>query len=324
MSQAGGVSSSTDAIVHASRNVPTAQLGETTSAVLARIVGGSRFDSVAEVAVLDGTRLAGVAQMEDVLAASPSTPLDDLMDADPPVIGPGEDQEVAAAKAVAHRESNLAVVDSDRQFIGLIPAHRMLGVLLAEHEEDLARLSGYLEDSRSARSASEEGLLLRFWHRFPWLLVGLAAAMSAAALVSSFEESLAANLQLAFFIPGIVYIADAVGTQTETLVVRGLSLGVSVAEVMRKELLTGLALGAALSALALPALIWWVGPEIALTVSLSIWAACAVAAVVAMALPWAFARLEKDPAFGAGPLATVVQDLLSLAIYFTVAAWIVT
>jgi magnesium transporter len=56
----------------------------------------------------------------------------------------------------------------------------------------------------------------------------------------------------------------------------------------------------------------------------SLAAACAVATVVAMSLPWLMARLGRDPAFGSGPLATVVQDLLSLVIYFAVATVIIT
>ena len=65
-----------------------------------------------------------------------------------------------------HQESSLAVVGPDGRFLGLIPPHRMLGVLLEEHREDMARLSGYLHQSAGARAASREGLSLRFWHRF--------------------------------------------------------------------------------------------------------------------------------------------------------------
>ena len=92
-----------------------------------------------------------------------------------------------------------------------------------------------------------------------------------------------------------------------------------VGGVMRRELLTGLSLGVVLGILAFPAIAWWVGPQVALTVAISIWAASTVAAGVAMALPWAFSKSNIDPAFGSGPLATVVQDLLSIAIYFAVA-----
>jgi len=57
---------------------------------------------------------------------------------------------------------------------------------------------------------------LRLWHRLPWLAMGLAGAMISAGLMAAFETQLQANLLIAFFVPGIVYLADAVGTQTET------------------------------------------------------------------------------------------------------------
>jgi magnesium transporter len=82
--------------------------------------------------------------------------------------------------------------------------------------------------------------------------------------------------------------------------------------------------GGALSLVFYPfALWWWDEADVAFAVSLSLLAACSVATAVAMALPWLFQRLGRDPAFGSGPLATVIQDLLSIVIYFGVALAIV-
>ena len=129
------------------------------------------------------------------------------------------------------------------------------------------------------------------------------------------------DVRLAFFIPGIVYMADAVGTQTETLVIRGLSVNVPIRRVFRREILTGLLVGLVLSAITFPA-VWLIlgSPELALTLSLSLVAACGVATAVAMSLPWLMSRGGRDPAYGSGPLATVTQDLLSLVIYFAIAS----
>lgn len=122
----------------------------------------------------------------------------------------------------------------------------------------MARLGGYLHDTAAARRASEERVVRRFWHRLPWLLVGLAGALLAAILVGVFEDALRRNVVLAFFVPGIVYMADAVGTQTETLVIRGLSVGVPIRMVLKRELLTGLAIGVTLAVAFLP-VAWWGG-----------------------------------------------------------------
>jgi magnesium transporter len=306
----------TSALAYATQRVPIASPFDLAADVLSRLRGPQDYESIAEVAVVDGERLIGVVRLEDLVVSPAQTPIADFMDPDPPSVRPGADQETAAAKAVQHQECSLAVIDEGGRFMGLIPPHRMLSVLLEEHREDLARISGYLHESARARGASEEQLLKRFWHRFPWLLAGLAAAMAAAAMVAAFEQGLATHLELAFFVPGVVYIADAIGTQTETLVVRGLSVGVSVAAVMRRELITGVALGVVLGAIAYPVVALWLDPQIALTVSVSLMAASTVATGVAMALPWLFSTLDIDPAFGSGPLATVIQDLLSIAIYF--------
>jgi magnesium transporter len=193
-------------------------------------------------------------------------------------------------------------------------------VLAAEHEEDLARLAGFRHDFEAARNTSEEPVRRRFEHRLPWLVLGLIGAVTAADLIARFETQLGANLVLLYFIPGIVYIADAVGTQTETIVVRGLSLGIPMRNMVGRELLTGSAVGFALAAVATP-LVWWHWGEaaLALSVGLSMFATCATATTAAMALPWMFHRSGIDPAFGSGPLATVIQDLLSIWIYLIVA-----
>ena len=124
---------------------------------------------------------------------------------------------------------------------------------------------------------------------------------------------------LVFFIPGIVYMADAVGTQTETRIIRGLSVGVPVGEVVRRELLTGVLVGLAVSVVFLPVALWRWDSDVALAAALALLAACSTATVVAMALPWLLSRMGRDPAYGSGPLATVIQDLASILIYFVIA-----
>ena len=161
-----------------------------------------------------------------------ATPVAELMDPDPPTTAPDTDQEVAAWRAVQHGESSLALVDDDGRLLGVVPPHRLLAVLLAEHDEDVARLAGLPGTTDPARTASREPVRRRLAHRLPWLLLGLGGALLTAALMGGFEERLAANVMIAFFVPGIVYMADAVGTQTETLLIRGLSVGVGVRQVL--------------------------------------------------------------------------------------------
>jgi magnesium transporter len=246
------------------------------------------------------------------------------MDRDPPVVRPGVDQEVAAWQAVRRDESALCVVDAAGRFLGLIPPRRLLAVLLAEHEEDLSRLGGFVRSTTTIRATSEEPVQRRVRHRLPWLFVGLIGALLAADVVGWFAAQLQRNVMLAFFIPGIVYLADAVGTQTETIVVRGLSIGVAMRRMASRELLAGVAIGLALAALAGP-LVWWRWQDglLALSVALAILAACSTATVAALLLPWCFDAAGVDPAFGSGPLATLLQDLLSIVIYFGIGSAII-
>lgn len=303
--------------------VPTCTPSDLVSVVRERMVGRA-FDCADEVVVCETTaapsKLIGLIPMERLLAADGDRTAAEIMDADPPIVGPEMNQERAAWKAVHHGESSLAVLDGAGNFHGLIPPTRLLGALLRDHDEDFARLGGYLSSTASARLATEEPLGRRLWHRLPWLIVGLAGAAASAWMVGGFEGEIAEDIRVAFFVPGVVYMADAVGTQTEAIIIRGLSVGASLRRSFRLEALTGVAVGLIMGAVSFPA-VWLVlgSFPLAAVVSLSLISACGVATVVAMLLPWLMIRLGRDPAFGSGPLATVAQDLLSLLIYFAIA-----
>jgi len=311
------------AAAHISREVPVAA-PQTTARDIRAYLQSRQFESVADIAVCESGKLLGLIRIEDVLAAAGETRAQELMDNDPPAVHPGADQELAAWKAVRHGESSLAVVDDSGGFIGLIPPRRLISVFLHEHEEDMARLGGYLRGTSAARSASEEPILRRFWHKLPWLALGLLGAILAADIVAAFEGKLQENVMLAFFIPGIVYLADAVGTQTETVVIRGLSVGVGIRRFALREIVTGFLVGLVLAAAFFPIALWrWGDSEVALSVSLSLLAACSIATAVAMTLPALFQAIGRDPAFGSGPLATVIQDLLSIVIYLSISTLLV-
>jgi magnesium transporter len=281
---------------------------------------GRRFESAGEIVVCDPAgRLLGLVNLEDLLAAGPEQRLEEIMDADPPAVTAGVDQEIAAWRAIRRRETSLAVVDERGRFEGLIAPQRLFEVLLWEHDEDTARLGGFLRSSAEAQSASDEPVLRRLWHRLPWLILGLLGAVAVADLMALFEAQLQASVLLAFFVPGIVYLADAIGTQTETLVIRGMSVGIRMERVFLRELVTGLLIGLALAALLFPVVWWrWGRADLACAVSLALLAASSIASLVAMLLPWVLRVLRQDPAFAAGPLATVLQDLLSVLTYFLV------
>jgi magnesium transporter len=312
------------AAAHATARVPVARPAQAVGEVRTGLAG-QVYECADDIAVLDGAALVGVVPIERLLGTPAEVRIQDVMDSDPPVVAPGEDQEVAAWKMVNRGESSIAVVDGAGRFLGLIPPHRMLSVLLAEHDEDLARLGGYLAGTAQARQAAEERISRRLWHRLPWLLIGLLGAMASAVIVGAFEHQLEEKVLLVVFVPAVVYMADAVGTQTEAVVIRGLSVGVKLRPILGRELLTGLMIGLAIGvAFFCFALLAWDDARVAVAVALALVASCSIATILAMALPWTFQRFGSDPAFGSGPLATVVQDLVSIAVYLGIATLIAT
>ncbi len=309
---------------HSTARVPVIAPAQSAAAAR-RYMAGRSFDSVEEIVVLDQGRLVGLLALSRLLEAPGEVPVAELADPDPVVIRAGEAEEKAAWQLVRRQQSNLVVLDAGDCFVGLVPAHQLLGRLLAQHDEDAARLGGYLASSGRARLAAEEPIVRRLLHRLPWLLVGLVGAMASALLVGSFEAELSKNVLLAFFVPAVVYMADAVGTQTETLLIRGMSASIDMRTVIRRELVTGVLIGLLVGLAFFPfALVGWGDGDVALGVALALIGSCSIATSVATFLPRLLARLGSDPAFGSGPLATIVQDLLSIAVYFAIAVPIAT
>jgi magnesium transporter len=301
------------------RDVPRAHPSQSAGAALRAILGRS-FESATDVAVVDGDVLRGVVALEALLEADSERPIGELANRTFASVPAQADREHAAAMAARLGTRTVAVVGGGGRFAGFVPPERLIGVLFQEHEEDLARLGGSLARSSVAMQASLEAIPRRLWHRLPWLGLGLIGAMLSAAIVASFEEELRAEVLLAFFVPAVVYMADAVGTQTETVVIRGMSLGVPIRDVAVRELLTGVIIGSLIAvSFFLFALVVWESTRVAAVVSLSLLVSTSLATAVAMLLPYLLARLGRDPAFGAGPLATVIQDLLSIAAYFGIA-----
>ena len=307
---------------HVKTAVPVFGPNDTVDQILGRM-RQKRFDSASLIAICEDKQLVGAVRMEDLLAAPGDLPVEELMDPQPPVAHPDDDQEVAAWRAVQRGDSAVPVTSPEGRFLGLVPPSALVEVLLHEHEHDMSRLGGFLHNTAATRRTSSEPIPRRYWHRLPWLLLGLAGAAVAAVITSFFEEDLRNNLVLALFLPGIVYLADAVGTQTETIVIRGLSVGVPISRVARSELVTGLLVGLTISICFIPVAALFGNLALAVTVALALFAAVCTATTVAMSLPYLLTRMGKDPAFGSGPLATVIQDLLSITIYFLIASWLV-
>lgn len=160
--------------------------------------------------------------------------------------------------------------------------------------------------------------------RLPWLILGLLGGTAASFLVSKFEQVLAENIGLAFFLPMIVYMSDAVGTQTETIFVRTLAREkFNFYKYILKEACIGALIGATLGLLIGIIASIWLGTEIGFIVGLAMFINITIAPIVAIVIPEILFREHNDPALGAGPITTVIQDFISLFIYFLVATAVI-
>ncbi|MEM5766538.1 MAG: magnesium transporter [Candidatus Aenigmatarchaeota archaeon] len=150
----------------------------------------------------------------------------------------------------------------------------------------------------------------------------------AATIVSFFETILSKYLILAAFIPVLVYVSDAAGTQSETLIVRGFALDpkLSIKRWIKRELLVSLylALVCGLLLAILELLGWQRNFSIAWVVGLSMFLGIMAGTSISTFLPIILKKLNVDPAFAAGPFATLLSDITTLAIYFVIAGIFLT
>lgn len=160
--------------------------------------------------------------------------------------------------------------------------------------------------------------------RLPWLIVGLIGGIAATFLSAQFESVLTKDIHLAFFIPIIVYMADALGTQTENVYVRNVAREkIHFGKYLIKETMLGLSLGTLFGFISgFFAYVWLRDLNLAITVGLALLITMSLSPLVALAVPSILQYEKKDPAVGAGPMTTVIQDILSLFIYFSVATLI--
>jgi magnesium transporter len=311
---------------HISTQAVIAHPGETAMVVRSRIRELQRTDWDLVCVVEREGRLLGTLTAAQLLALPDEAELGAASEQfHSPRVLPGTDQELMASMALHHGVAAVAVVDQSDRLVGVVGPARLMAILRREHVEDLHRLAGITREADHAREAIEEPPMRRARHRLPWLVDGLGGSMVGTFVVARFESALAAKPALAVFVPGLVYLADAIGTHSEAVAVRGLSLShAGLARLLSGELRTGLLIGLVLALLSFP-MVWLVFGELRLAaaVTLALAGASTLASVLGLLLPWLLVRVGSDPAYGSGPLATIVQDVLSLLIYFACVTLIV-
>lgn len=283
---------------------------------------GHKFECADTVFVTDAEgRLEGIVRINDLLADG-ERQIVEIMEPEHEAVRCGDDQEQIAMLAMELNMIAVPVVDDDARLIGAVPPEALFRILRAEHMEDLQRLAGITPYEKGPVVALDAPLHDRFRRRLPWLIFGLLASSVITFVMAEFEQTLEANVAVAFFIPALVYIAGAIGAQAVSVAVRGLSAeSISITGLLHDELIIGTAIGASLGLISSIMVLAVFGDSIlSLAVGLAVLGGGAVSSVIGFGLPWIFVRFGSDPALGSGPICTIIQDVASLFIYFVLAS----
>jgi magnesium transporter len=317
------------ALDHIITKVPVAYPHQTVGEVL-RTVREGKWESSHHIFIINNKKerkYLGVLSTRVLLESSDEVKISEIFKKDYPSLGSHTHEDSVAILAIRHDLDTVPVIRTETsEFLGTVDAEELLDILHESHAEKLLQRAGVLRDSGETivdifRARVSKMVRLRL----PWLLVGLFGGMATTLLISQFEPLLGQVVALAFFIPVIAYMNDAVGTQTVTLFVRGLALEkVLVKHYVLKELAVGLIIGTVLGLLIfLFSLLVFGSLAVAETVGLAMFIGITISTMVALSFTYAFYKLGKDPAVGVDPLVTIVQDTLSVLIYLLIASALV-
>lgn len=296
--------------------IPTCRPDDTAAAILEGLVGET-WDSADTIYVLDGGALIGRIDVADLLGSADSTPASHLMEPAKARLSPDADREHAVFLAIRKDRDEIPVVDRDGRLVGAVTSQAIIDTMHREHLEDALLRAGIQRTEFRIADLASARVRVAVRSRAPWLLFGLAVGLLISVISSQFEATLRDSIALAFFLPVVAYIADSVGTQSEAIAVRAFAVtDVDYRSYLLRESLVGLVIGTMIGVLGgLSAALIASSPQIGVVVGLSLFVSSAVATVIASLIPIGFLLLDMDPALGSGPLATALQDVISIVIY---------
>lgn len=307
-----------------SLNVPIVHAADTIRDVKKILVDPTiNFDSINYIYVLNKEKhLIGVISVKEVMKSPEDETIDQNMQKDVVYVRPHTHQERAAYVAIKNSIKEIPVVDKEGVFKGVVLSDTILKITKDELTEDMLLLEGiYSKDYADVSTISNSP-----WHlmkkRLPWLIVGLGGGLFAAQVIGFFETLLEQQVILVSFLPLMVYMSDAIGSQSQTIFIRYTALNneVSFVNYLWKEVIVGTFMAAVLAVL----LGIFVGllyePFLGTVVGTALFFAIVISVKIAILIPWFLVRLHKDPAIGSGPFATIVRDILSILIYFTISS----
>ncbi|MBW2337414.1 MAG: magnesium transporter [Deltaproteobacteria bacterium] len=264
-------------------------------------------------------KLVGVSSLRQLVVVPPVTPLKEFMTTDVFSVQTDMDQEEVAKLVARYDILAVPVVDGSNRLVGIVTVDDVIDILRKEATEDILKMAGAGEEFVETKSILKSTRI-----RLPWLFASCMGGIFAFFIIGEFESSLSKFTYLAAFIPVIMGMGGNIGTQSSTIVVRGLATGRihvrDIWSVVLKELTIGVILGLVYGLLiGFVAQFRYSMEALALSVSLAVICSMSIAALVGSLVPMGFARINIDPAVATGPLVTTSIDIISVFFYFLIA-----
>ena len=272
----------------------------------------------------DDNRLVGVASLRALATTRSDTLLKDIMVKRVHSVRPETDQEDVAQIVAQYNYLAVPVLDADDHLIGIVTVDDVVDVIREEATEDFLQMAGAGKDREILLKSSWENARARL----PWLFASWIGGIVAATIIGAFEHMLQSIIALAAFIPVIIGMGGNIGTQSSTIIVRGMATGRieigSEMKVLFKEIRVGLILGG-LYGLMLGLFAKFrfidVDPMLGVVVGLSIGCSMLMAVAVGTFIPMFLRKVDIDPAIATGPFVTTSIDILGVLFYFVIAGY---
>lgn len=266
--------------------------------------------------------LEGIVTLRALVTAEDDEIIKDIMESEMIYVNTHDDQENVAAIFKKYGFIALPVVDKEHRLTGIITVDDIIDVIEQEATEDFQRMAG-MEPSEEAYLDTSIFVLAK--NRIVWLLFLMIGAALTGGIISRYEAVLSTVTILTAFIPMIMNTGGNSGSQSATLIIRGLATGEVTwkdkFQVIRKEFGISLIVGTILASVNFMKNIFWdkVGVSVALTVSLTLICTITMAKMVGGMLPLIAKKMNLDPAIMAGPLISTLVDSMSLIVFFRIA-----
>ena len=271
--------------------------------------------------ITERRKLVGIVSAKDLMTTDDDVPIKDLMETEIISVYTHSDQEQVAQLFTKYDLLALPVIDQDGRMVGIVTFDDAMDVMVDEATEDITKMAAI---NPSEKTYFETSVLQHAKNRIPWLLILMFTSIITGTIITRYENAFAAIPLLVSFIPMLMDTGGNCGSQSATLIIRGIALDeirfTDLFKVMFKEFRISLIVGAFLAvANGVRIFIQYHNPGLAVVIACSLMGTVIMAKLVGCILPLLAKKVNLDPAIMASPLITTLVDTFSILIYFNIA-----